>query len=194
MKNSRGSVTLFCGGPNRRIRVPPIGKFKRQNEIMMKATADELIQIVNDVVPLLQTLQEPQIAQRPAPKKWSQKEILGHLIDSACNNQQKIVRMMQQPHLDFPGYRQDDWVDLQNWAAADWSEMIVLWAAYNRHIAFLIKHVDSKYLKNTITIEGTGPFTLEFIMPDYVEHLKHHLKQIFPDINLENRFANVYNA
>lgn len=160
----------------------------------MKATADELNQIVNDVIPQLQSLQEPQISLRPAPKKWSKKEILGHLIDSACNNQQKFVRMMQQPHLDFPGYRQDDWVDLQNWAAADWGEMIVLWSAYNRHIAFLIENADPEYLQNTITIEGTGPFTLEFIMPDYVEHLKHHVKQILPDIDLENRFVNVYNA
>ena len=160
----------------------------------MNATADELRQIIEDVVPKLRKLEEPQISQRPAPKKWSRKEILGHLIDSACNNQQKFVRMMQQPHLDFPGYRQDDWVDLQNWAAADWQEMIVLWSAYNRHIAFLIEHVDPTYLKNTITIEGTGPFTLEFVMPDYVEHLKHHMKQIFPDINLDNRFVNVYNA
>jgi hypothetical protein len=102
--------------------------------------------------------------------------------------------MMQQPHLEFPGYRQDDWVDLQNWAAADWQEMIELWESYNKHIAFLIQNVDPQYLKNTVSIEGAGPFTLEFIMPDYVEHLKHHVKQIFPDIDLENRFVNVYNA
>lgn len=101
---------------------------------------------------------------------------------------------MQQPHLDFPGYRQDDWVDLQKWAAAKWSTMVSLWTHYNQHVAYLIETIEPKYYDNTITIEGVGPFTLEFIMPDYVEHLKHHLKQIFPDAELENKFANVYNA
>ena len=160
----------------------------------MKATADELRQIIKDIVPKLRQLPEAEIPVRPAPKKWARKEILGHLIDSASNNQRKFVRMMQQAHLDFPGYAQDDWVDLQNWAAADWNGMIELFAAYNQHIAYLIETVKPEFLANTITIEGTGPFTLEFIMPDYVEHLKHHVKQIFPDIDLENKFVNVYNA
>jgi len=162
---------------------------------MMKKNATELRSIVANVAGRLREIgTDPNLAIRPRPEKWSRKEILGHLIDSACNNQQKFVRMMQQPHLDFPGYRQDDWVELQNWAAADWEEMITLWESYNQHIAFLIANIAPKFYSNTVTIEGTGPFTLEFIMPDYVEHLKHHLKQIFPDIELENRFVNVYNA
>ena len=102
--------------------------------------------------------------------------------------------MQQQPHLDFPGYAQDDWVDLQGWANADWSGMIALWETYNHHIAYLIENVEEKYLDNTITIEDAGPFKLGFIMPDYVEHLKHHIRQIFPDMELENSFVNVYGA
>ena len=162
----------------------------------MKKVADELRQIVKDVTPLLKQIgqDDPEgISQRPAPKKWSRKEILGHLIDSAGNNQQKFVRMMQQPHLDFPGYEQDDWVDLQKWADADWDNMVTLWASYNQHVAYLIEQCDSKFYTNTIKIEDRGPFTLEFIMPDYVEHFKHHIKQIFPDLEIENKFVNVYN-
>lgn len=158
----------------------------------MNEVAIELREIVNQVEPMLRSLSDPAIAQRPAPKKWSQKEILGHLIDSACNNQQKFVRMMLASNLDFPGYQQDDWVDLQNWAGADWGEMITLWVSYNQHIAYLIKTVRPEFLTHTITIDGFGPFELGFIMPDYVEHLKHHVKQIFPDIDLQNKFVDVY--
>ena len=161
----------------------------------MKNVADELRQIVENVEGLLREIKsDPGLAVRPHPKKWSRKEILGHLIDSACNNQQKFVRMMQFEKLEFPGYRQDDWVDLQNWAGADWDQMIELWVSYNRHIAYLIETIDTKFYQREITIEGVGPFTLEFIMPDYVEHLKHHVKQIFPDLQMENNFVNVYNA
>jgi hypothetical protein len=160
----------------------------------MKEVADELRTVVADIEPMLRKLEEPGIAQRPEPKKWSRKEILGHLIDSACNNQQKFVRMMQQSHLEFPGYAQDDWVDLQRWADANWGGMIDLFGNYNQHIAYLIETISPKFYENTITIEGTGPFKLGFIMPDYVEHLKHHVRQIFPDLELENNFVNVYNA
>lgn len=161
----------------------------------MKAVAEELRQIVNQVVPLLKTIAgEPDLAKRPRPQKWSRQEILGHLIDSACNNQQKFVRIMQVGHLEFPGYAQDDWVDLQRWSEANWENMTLLWQSYNEHIAFLIESVQPEFLKNTVTIEGVGPFTLEFIMPDYVEHLKHHVLQIFPDLDLNSRFENVYGA
>ena len=160
----------------------------------MKKTARELLLIIESIEPKLQAIANDDITRRERPDKWSRKEVLGHLIDSASNNQQKFVRMMQQNHLDFPGYRQDDWVDLQNWRDADWQEMINLWAAYNRHLAYLIANVKEEYLSNTVNIEGVGPFTLEFVMPDYVEHLKHHLLQIFPDLDLTTKFKNVYHA
>lgn len=163
-------------------------------KIPMKELANQLREVANQVTSLLQGIAHEDIVTRPAPKKWARKEILGHLIDSACNNHQKFVRMMQQEHLDFPGYRQDEWVELQDWAGADWTEMIDLWRSYNLHIAYLIETVRSDHLKNTISIDGVGPFTLEFIMPDYFEHLKHHVKQIFPDVNLKSEFENVYNA
>lgn len=160
----------------------------------MKQVAAELRQIVATVTPMLKGINDSNFSVRPRPDKWSRKEILGHLIDSACNNQQKFVRLMQQPRLDFPGYAQDDWVELQNWAAADWENMIELWRTYNLHIAYLIENAKPEFVENEITIEGVGPFKLGFIMPDYVEHLKHHVKQIFPDIDLENNFVNVYGA
>ena len=67
--------------------------------------------------------------------KWSRKEILGHLIDSAANNHTRFVRAAGQDDLIFPGYAQDDWVRAQNYAAAPWNEVVTLWHSYNRHIA-----------------------------------------------------------
>ena len=161
----------------------------------MQTVAQELVAIIERVTPMLDSLAlDEKLATRVDPKKWSRKEILGHLIDSACNNQQKFVRMMQQATLDFPGYRQDDWVAVQNWASADWKGMVSLWAAYNRHLAYLISSVSPDQLNNTIRIEGAGPFTLAFVMTDYVEHLKHHVRQIFPDSGITSAFVNVYRA
>ncbi len=160
----------------------------------MSPTADELRKIVNDVLPLLQGMPQEEASAKLSPDKWSKIEILGHLIDSACNNQQKFVRTMAQPQGHFVGYAQDHWVASQHYGLARWEAVVQLWAAYNLHLAHVIANVDEAVLQHTITIEGVGPFTLEFIMEDYAEHLKHHLRQILPEANLESSFQNIYGA
>ncbi|AFK03550.1 hypothetical protein Emtol_2414 [Emticicia oligotrophica DSM 17448] len=160
----------------------------------MQETAQSLRKTLDFVLPHLHAINDGDASIKPFPHKWSKKEILGHLIDSACNNQQKFVRMMAQPHVDFVGYAQDFWVQEQHYNQASWKQLIDLWYAYNQHIAHIIAHVNPDFLDNTITINGVGLFKLGFIMKDYAEHLKHHLKAILPDIGLESSFANVYNA
>jgi hypothetical protein len=143
----------------------------------------------------LEKITDKEAGAKAAPHKWSYKEIIGHLIDSACNNQQKFVRTMRQPHLDFIGYEQDFWVNMQNYNDYSWKDLLAFWSKYNLHIIHIIKNTKPEVLQNTISINGVGLFTLEFIMKDYVEHLKHHLKQILPDSPfLANHFENVYNA
>ena len=39
-----------------------------------------------------------------AEDKWSLREIIGHLIDSASNNHQRFVRLQFGDLLDFPAY------------------------------------------------------------------------------------------
>jgi hypothetical protein len=162
----------------------------------MEKVANDLLATLKQVLPLLQNLTEPTVSERPAPGKWSKKEIIGHLIDSACNNQQKFVRMTiaENGHVDFVGYRQDDWVAMQAYQSANWTDLIALWAAYNRQLAHFIRHIPETKHSADILIDGVGPFRLDYIVPDYVEHLRHHLKAVLPDAGLESRFSNVYGA
>jgi DinB superfamily len=160
----------------------------------MRHIAQHLRETIQSVLPQLKALTDAETSIKPRPEKWSKKEIIGHLIDSACNNQQKFVRTMQQPHLDFVGYQQDAWVALQRYNDANWLVLIDSWVAYNYQIAHIIETVTPSVLSNTISIEGVGPFSLQFLMTDYVEHLKHHLKQVLPDAGLVSGFSNVYNT
>ena len=160
----------------------------------MYEVAQNIRTIIDTTLPMLRAMPMSRVAEKPQPNKWSKKEIIGHLIDSASNNQQKFVRTMAQPHLDFVGYAQNHWVESQHYQQTNWADLLDFWANYNRHIAHIIQHVDPSVLSNTISINGTGPFTLGFIMSDYAEHLTHHLKQILPDADLKTTFVNVYNA
>lgn len=128
-------------------------------------------------------------AERPAPGRWSPKEILGHLIDSASNNHQRFVRAQWRDSLVFDGYEQDAWVEAQRYQDAPWTEVVVLWREYNRHIARVMAAVphDARYREHRVhnlhqlawrTIPADQPATLDYFMADYVGHLHHHLRQI----------------
>lgn len=160
----------------------------------MRETAEELRKTLTEVLTLLENIDDEAASVKPLPEKWSKKEILGHLIDSACNNQQKFVRTIDEKRVSFVGYRQNRWVSAQNYNAARWNDLINLWRVYNLHLAHVIESVEPEVLANEVTIEDAGTFTLEFIMKDYVEHLKHHLNQILPGAGLKNNFQNIYNT
>ncbi len=155
----------------------------------MKQTADALLTVLEEVLPLLKAIPDDVAAVKPVGK-WSKKEIVGHLLDSASNNQHKFVRTMQaEGHLDFVGYAQDFWVSSQQYQTESWENLITFWEAFNRHLAHVIRHTPESTLSNTISINGSQSFTLAFIMEDYVEHLKHHLKQILPNSSMFDQYG-----
>ena len=121
--------------------------------------------------------------------KWSPREIVGHLIDSASNNHQRFVRAQFTDDLVFAGYEQEGWVRAQNYQGEDWAELVQLWRSYNQHILHLMSHVPEetrmklRYKHNLHQIASDKlredePVTLDWFMRDYVDHLKKHLKQI----------------
>jgi hypothetical protein len=143
----------------------------------MQNTASELERILDEARPRLLALDEMAAGERPVAEKWSRKEILGHLIDSAANNHQRFVRLQIEPTLTLPGYRQPDWVRLQQYQDRSWSDLVDLWIAYNRHLAHVMRHADPQAAGN-IWKSPDGDVTLAFLMTDYLKHLRHHLDQI----------------
>ena len=136
-----------------------------------------LASVVAHALPLLSAIPEDAASKKPAPNKWSKKEILGHLIDSAANNHQRFMRLQLQAEISLPGYDQDDWVRLNRYQQRTWNEIVTLWSAYNRHLASVIESLDHSALGH-VWHAPDGDVTLEFIASDYVRHLQHHLAQI----------------
>jgi hypothetical protein len=136
-----------------------------------------LASVVAHALPHLSAISEEAASTKPAPNKWSKKEILGHLIDSAANNHQRFVRLQLQPEISLPGYDQDNWVRLNRYQHEPWPEIIALWSAYNRHLVSVIESLDDSRLGH-VWHSPDGDVTLEFIATDYVRHVKHHLAQI----------------
>ncbi|RPJ37254.1 MAG: DinB family protein [Deltaproteobacteria bacterium] len=144
----------------------------------MEGTVVILRERVVVTAPRLREMTEGEVAHKPSPDRWSKKEILGHLIDSACNNHQRFVRTQLEGRLSFPGYEQEGWVRCQRYASADWQVLIDLWAAYNRHLAEVIARLPAAALSVECWIGGGEPVTLAWLVEDYLRHLDHHLSQL----------------
>lgn len=136
---------------------------------------------------------EEQSRQKSAPDDWSAVEVLGHLIDSAANNHQRFVRAQFTDDLVFSGYEQEQWVSSQKYRNESWSEVIQLWSSYNLHLLHVASVIPEDVLtkarpRHTLDqiafnpVDKNDSATLEYLIRDYVDHLRHHLKQIFNEV------------
>jgi hypothetical protein len=126
----------------------------------------------------LRRLSEEDAVTDRGPGKWVKKQILGHLIDSAGNNDQRFVRaQLSNPFVGL-GYDQEIWVSLHRYRDRPWAELVDLWEALNRQVAAVIEGVPPEKLETVCVIGDREPTSLEWWMRDYLRHLKHHLEQI----------------
>jgi hypothetical protein len=139
----------------------------------------ELLKIIDEAFEKFKLIPEKEWSARPSPEQWSKKEVIGHLIDSAANNHIRFVRA-QLAQNEFVGlsYEQSFFVSAQQYQQRGHTELIELWLAYNRHLAHVIRHIDSTKFNVLCKIGQNEPVTLLFVVEDYIGHIKHHLKQI----------------
>jgi hypothetical protein len=147
----------------------------------MRDTAEELRAEVTQAVRRLLTIPDVAAVEPRAEGKWSRNEILGHLVDSAFNNQHRFVRAQLTPDLSFPGYAQDEWVARQGYRERAWGEIVETWRSANLHLAHTIERIPEAARAHVVRI-GDDPYdppvTLEWWVRDYLRHLRHHLTQI----------------
>ena len=149
----------------------------------------QLRNTVSSATPRLLAIPDAAAAMPRAPGKWSRKEIVGHLIDSASNNHERFVRARFTDDLTCPTYDQDAWVRVQRYCDAPWSELVTLWSFFNVQLARVIEATPAEIRTRQRVPHNLDrvafrplppgkPATLEYFMADYVVHLEHHLAQI----------------
>ena len=156
---------------------------KYLHEATLENAVSELAEALDSGIDAMKDFSEERAEHARAAGKWTPKELLGHLIDSAVNNHQRFVRAQIPAHLkngvlEIDGYAQNDWVDVGHYQTRDWGELLELWDAMNTHILHVMDNVDAGKLQTHVKISGGAAITLEALMIDYVGHLKHHLAQI----------------
>jgi hypothetical protein len=116
---------------------------------------------------------------KASPEKWSNKEIIGHLCDSAMINLQRFVRCTYEENFKLT-YEQDEWVKAQHYQEMDVKDLLRLWRLLNLQITRVLDNYPSDRLgvKCDNSKKDTGLHTVEWLAQDYLDHLKHHICQI----------------
>lgn len=143
----------------------------------MQTTIQHLQKIVRIYTSRLESLTDETYAWKPNPHKWSKKEILGHLVDSAMNN---IRRFIVAQYEDAPviGYQQDTWVEYSNYQQYDPTDLVRLWSLLNRHVCIILAGIGQEAAQRKCILGNGEPQTIEWLAADYCNHLLHHLHQI----------------
>ena len=125
-----------------------------------------------------------ELLTRPAPGKWSKQEILGHLVDSAINNLKRFteIQFLPQPY-SVISYRQNELVMVNDYQDLSVDHLLDLWQSLNRQIVFVVKRIPPEKLNYPVDpqYESREMKTLDWIIRDYVAHMEHHFRQIFPE-------------
>ena len=141
----------------------------------------------------LKDVAEEQSRHKGSADGWSPIEVMGHLIDSAANNHQRFVHAQFTDDLMFADYEQDQWVSTQKYRDESWPDVIDLWSSYNLHLLHVVSVIPEDVLTRARSphtldqiafnlVDKNDPATLEYLIRDYVDHLRHHLDQIFAEV------------
>lgn len=116
---------------------------------------------------------------KPSPERWSPKEIIGHLSDSAHINLERFIRCTYESGFKLV-YNQEQWVRVQYYQEIPIKDLLEFWTALNHKISVVLMNYPANALENTCDIgkKETNLKTAAWIGRDYLNHLQHHLQQI----------------
>lgn len=147
--------------------------------MVMENITTELQEIVSDFSIRIKAINTIDFNAKPNLTKWSKKEVLGHLIDSAHNNLRRFVvgQYEQQPNI---VYDQDFWVSANHYQNMPDADIISLWQLLNERIIAVLNNIPVENYQRTCDTGKVSPsiHTIQWLAADYVKHLQHHLNQI----------------
>jgi uncharacterized damage-inducible protein DinB len=152
--------------------------FLQEGETDAQDAMEQLGVLITQVRAKYESLSAEELLQHPAPGKWSRQQVLGHLIDSAVNNLKRFTdaQLQDQPYI-IVSYKQDGLMEVNGYQELPLQHLLHLWQALNQQIIFVVKKIPEA--KRSCTVQPqynhTGTETLEWLICDYVAHMKHHL-------------------
>lgn len=108
---------------------------------------------------------------KPSTEKWSNKEIIGHLCDSAQINLQRFVRCTYEENFKLV-YEQEEWVKAQHYQKMNITDLLQLWRLLNLQITRVLDNYppDRLQVKCDNNKKEVNLHAVEWLAHDYVAH------------------------
>ena len=145
----------------------------------MKETINKLEELLIVLKDYVSTSTDAELNQKPSPEKWSKKEILGHLCDSAINNLQRFmeIQVAKKPY-QIRQYERDELVKENDYQNSEIKEITDLLFSINVRIKSVMNLQTDETLNYEIELYDGKMSDLRFLMTDYVDHFELHVNQI----------------
>ena len=109
-------------------------------------------------------------------EKWTLKEMVSHLIDSASNNHQRFIRLQLETKINFPEYEAEEWKNKTKIDEYNFISLINFWKEYNYYLLHIIQKIEANKLENIWEV-NKKQLTLKFLIEDYFEsHMNWHIE------------------
>jgi len=141
----------------------------------MHSIAFELEAVIDQHIASLRAMLKDKMEYKPSPAKWSKKEIVGHMVDSAQNNIRRFIVAQYEENPTIV-YKQDNWVAISGYQNYDLANLVNLWYLLNKHIVTILKQMSPDTMQRSCQTESSH--TLDWLAQDYLKHLRHHLHQV----------------
>lgn len=152
--------------------------FVQDNAINAAAAMKNLASLIISVRTKFENLTEDELLLQPAQGKWGRQQVLGHLVDSAVNNLKRFTdaQLLEQPYVVI-GYKQDGLMAVNDYQHLPLQHILTLWQALNQQVIFVVERIPAEKLSYIVQTQYNSPQpqTLEWLICDYVMHMKHHL-------------------
>ena len=139
--------------------------------IAMEESADDLFNAIFG-------MQDAVLNKKPAPDKWSIKEILAHLFDSELVYSYRLRKLAAEPNSKLQAYDQDLWAKNLEYKYWDFRLLTDSFRILRINTVFLLKNIKSEQWNNKGIHEERGEMTFTQIAEFLANHTKHHVEQI----------------
>jgi DinB superfamily len=135
------------------------------------ATAGKLVRLIKGVP-------ASKLRKRPAPDKWSVKEILAHIADTEMVGGFRIRLILGAPGTPIAGFDQDAWVTSGHYDKRDPRKSLEQFRVLREANLALLKSLTAEQWKQYGMHSERGQETVEHIVKMFAGHDLNHIQQI----------------
>lgn len=130
------------------------------------------------IVRAIEGLSEEQLTFKPAPDKWSVKEIVIHLADTEVVLVHRLKSVIAEDRPALTAFDQDDWANRLRYVDQDHREHLALFKLLRESMVPVLKRLGADDWQRVGVHSHQGEVTLRDLLISYTKHVDKHIGQI----------------